>query len=148
MPERLVDVEKQGSKVLHTFPNHDQRPRCGGGVQGEGVGSGGQCEVGPQRGTRESERQDACQPRRPTDPIRRSAWCAGRDQGGPGPGRSRARLFALGASGRPDGRAGDFWHQAQHQRFSERAYALWEREGCPEGKADEHWLRIRAFEEI
>jgi hypothetical protein len=29
----------------------------------------------------------------------------------------------------------------------ERAYALWEREGCPEGKADEHWFRTRAFEE-
>ena len=31
--------------------------------------------------------------------------------------------------------------------FCERAYALWEREGCPEGKADEHWFRTRAFEE-
>ena len=40
-----------------------------------------------------------------------------------------------------------FWHQAQHERFCERAYALWEREGCPEGKADEHWFRTRAFEE-
>jgi Protein of unknown function (DUF2934) len=35
----------------------------------------------------------------------------------------------------------------QHQRFCERAYALWEREGCPEGNADEHWFRTRAFEE-
>jgi hypothetical protein len=41
----------------------------------------------------------------------------------------------------------DFWHQAQNQRFSERAYALWEWEGCPEGKADEHWFQTRAFEE-
>jgi Protein of unknown function (DUF2934) len=50
-------------------------------------------------------------------------------------------------AGRPDGRADDFWHQAQHERFCERAYALWEREGCPEGKADEHWFRTRAIEE-
>jgi hypothetical protein len=50
-------------------------------------------------------------------------------------------------AGRPDGCADDFWHQAQHQRFCERAYAMWERAGCPEGKADEHWVRTRAFEE-
>ena len=43
--------------------------------------------------------------------------------------------------------ADDFWHQAQHERFCERAYALWEREGYPEGAADEHWFRTRAFEE-
>ena len=43
--------------------------------------------------------------------------------------------------------ADDYWHQAQHQRFGERAYALWEREGRPEGKADERWFRMRAFEE-
>ena len=44
----------------------------------------------------------------------------------------------------PDGRANDFWHQAQYER---RASALWEREGRPEGKADEYWYRTRAFEE-
>ena len=49
-------------------------------------------------------------------------------------------------AGRSEGRADDFWHQAQHERFSERAYALWEQEGCPEGKAEEHWFQTRAFE--
>src|ERR1700733_7791188 len=55
MTERLVDVERQSSKVLHTFPVTI------------------------------------------TDPIRRSAWRARGDQGGSRPGRSGARLFALGA---------------------------------------------------
>jgi hypothetical protein len=50
-------------------------------------------------------------------------------------------------AGRQDGRAEEFWHQAQHQRWRERAYALWEREGSPEGKAEEHWQRIRDFEQ-
>ena len=149
MPERLVDVEKQGSKVLHTFPVTISAPAVEEeAFKEKALEAAGNAKLVPNEELESSERQDACQPRRPTDPIRRSAWCAGRDQGGPGPGRSRARLFALGASGSADGRANDFWHQAQHQRFCERAYALWEREGCPEGKADEHWLRIRAFEEI
>lgn len=25
-----------------------------------------------------------------------------------------------------------------------RSYLIWERDGCPEGKAHEHWLRARA----
>jgi hypothetical protein len=56
----------------------------------------------------------------------------------------RLRSFLICSNrGRSRGRS---WHQAQNQRLSERAYALWEREGCPEGKADEHWFRTRAFE--
>jgi hypothetical protein len=40
----------------------------------------------------------------------------------------------------------DFWHQAQHERFSERAYTLWEREGYPEGKAHENqFLRAQGL---
>ena len=54
MPERLVDVERRGTEVLHTFPVTTNRPRHGGGgVQGEGVGGRGQREAGPERGTRE-----------------------------------------------------------------------------------------------
>ena len=49
-------------------------------------------------------------------------------------------------AGRPNGRADEFWHQAQHRRWCERAYALWEREGCRQGKANEHWHRTLNFE--
>jgi hypothetical protein len=33
------------------------------------------------------------------------------------------------------------------EEFRRNDPSLWEREGCPEGKADEHWFRTRAFEE-
>src|SRR3984885_4254605 len=61
--------------------------------------------------------------------------------------RCASRSKRRGSNISTDGRADDFWHQAKHERFCERAYALWEREGCPEDKADEHWFRTRAFEE-
>lgn len=32
------------------------------------------------------------------------------------------------------------------QRIRERAYFLWRQEGCPEGRADEHWHRARNLE--
>lgn len=31
-----------------------------------------------------------------------------------------------------------------HERIRKRAYALWEEEGRPEGRADEHWHRAEA----
>jgi hypothetical protein len=30
--------------------------------------------------------------------------------------------------------------EAWRQKVRERAYAIWEREGCPEGQAERHWL--------
>lgn len=32
------------------------------------------------------------------------------------------------------------------QRIRERAYFLWREDGCPEGRADEHWHRARDLE--
>lgn len=32
----------------------------------------------------------------------------------------------------------------EENRIRERAHEIWEREGRPEGKRDEHWLRARA----
>jgi hypothetical protein len=34
-----------------------------------------------------------------------------------------------------------WWHE---QRVRERAYAIWEAEGRPDGKEHEHWLRAEA----
>jgi hypothetical protein len=60
----------------------------------------------------------------------------------------RERAYELWEqAGRPEGRADEFWHAAQHRRWCDRAHALWEREGRPEGRADDHWHRVRRFEE-
>jgi hypothetical protein len=34
-----------------------------------------------------------------------------------------------------------WWHE---QRVRDRAYAIWERDGRPEGKSVEHWLQAEA----
>jgi hypothetical protein len=33
----------------------------------------------------------------------------------------------------------------KEQRIREIAYSLWEEEGCPEGRADEHWAAAEAI---
>ena len=34
----------------------------------------------------------------------------------------------------------------QEERLRERAYFLWQEDGCPEGRADEYWERARELE--
>jgi Protein of unknown function (DUF2934) len=59
----------------------------------------------------------------------------------------RERAYLLWQQeGCPEGRADEHWHRAHDQHLRERAYCLWQQEGCPEGRADEHWYRTRGFE--
>jgi hypothetical protein len=36
-------------------------------------------------------------------------------------------------------------NQDLETRIRGRAYALWEKDGCPEGRADEYWEQARCF---
>jgi hypothetical protein len=59
----------------------------------------------------------------------------------------RERAYLLWEQeGCPEGRADEYWHRAHDQHLSERAYLLWQQKGCPEGRADEYWHRTREFE--
>ncbi|SFH36985.1 Protein of unknown function [Palleronia marisminoris] len=59
----------------------------------------------------------------------------------------RERAHALWEQeGRPEGRAEDHWHRAHDQHIRERAYVLWQQEGSPEGGAETDWDRTRDFE--
>ncbi|MFM0557384.1 DUF2934 domain-containing protein [Paraburkholderia sediminicola] len=54
--------------------------------------------------------------------------------------------FLWEQDGCPQGRAEEYWHRALDQHLRERAYVLWEQEGRPEGRADEYWRRVHDFE--
>jgi hypothetical protein len=59
----------------------------------------------------------------------------------------RERAYLLWEKdGCPDGRADDYWQQAHDQHLQERAYILWQQEGCPEGRAEEQWHQSRQCE--
>jgi hypothetical protein len=60
----------------------------------------------------------------------------------------RERAYQLWEQeGRPEGKAEDHWFRAQEQRLRERAYQIWEQEGRPDGQADRHWNWTCGFEE-
>jgi Protein of unknown function (DUF2934) len=54
--------------------------------------------------------------------------------------------FLWEQEGCPEGRADEYWHRAHDQHLREHAYMLWQQESCPEGRADEYWHRTREFE--
>jgi hypothetical protein len=61
----------------------------------------------------------------------------------------RERAYLLWEQeGRPDDRADEHWLRAQEQHLHERAYALWEQEGHPGGRTDAHLDRTREFEAL
>jgi hypothetical protein len=148
MPERLVDVEKQGFRVLHTFPVSVSAPSDEEeAFKQKALEAAANAKLVPNEELDDlSAKMHVSRGGQLTpfgDPHGVLAETkAGLDQ------LVRERAYLLWEqAGRPEGQADDFWHQAQHERFCERAYALWEREGYPEGMADDHWFRTRAFEE-
>ncbi|MFZ3585489.1 DUF2934 domain-containing protein [Loktanella sp. DJP18] len=59
----------------------------------------------------------------------------------------RERAHALWEqAGRPEGRADEFWNLALDKHLRERAYVRWQQEGSPEGGADEDWESTRKFQ--
>ena len=61
----------------------------------------------------------------------------------------RERAYRLWEQdGCQSGRTEEYWHRAHEQHLRERAYVLWEQEGCPEGRSDEFWHRTCEFERV
>jgi hypothetical protein len=60
----------------------------------------------------------------------------------------RERAYLLWESdGCPQGREEEFWNRALEQHRRERAYVLWQQQGSAEGHAEENWHQIREFQE-
>jgi hypothetical protein len=54
--------------------------------------------------------------------------------------------FLWEQDGCPDGRADEYWYRALNEHLRARAYVLWQQEGSPEGRAEEFWHRLREFQ--
>ena len=148
MPERLVDVERKGAEILHTFPVTISDPaKEEDAFKDKALEAAANAKLVPNEELEHLQANMHVSRGGQLTPFGDphgvlAETKAGLDQ----VVRERAYLLWEQA-GKPDLPADDFWHEAQRQRFCERAYAMWEREGRPEGKADEHWHRIRSFEE-
>ncbi len=59
----------------------------------------------------------------------------------------RERAYLLWEKdGCPEGRSEEYWARALDQHLRNRAYVLWQQQGSHEGRADANWLRLEEFE--
>ena len=132
MAERLVDV-KAGERAVHTFPvTKSERPAEPGdeGFKKKALEAAANAKVVPDKELASlSARMHVSRGgplRQNSDPLGVLAETKeGLDQ------VVRERAFLLWEQAdRPDDRADEFWYQAQNQRWCERAYGSWEREGA------------------
>ena len=148
MPERLVDVERQGAEVLHTFPVTVSPPADEEeAFKQKALEAAGHAKLVPNQELESLNAKMHVSRGGQLTPYGDRLGVLAETKAGLDQFVRERAYFLWEQAGRPEGRADDFWHQAQHERFCDRAYALWEREDRPEGKADEHWYRVRAFEE-
>ena len=148
MTERLVDVLDSRKTVVHTFPVT---------LSGPDVPTAAQYEDKALQAAAYAQVV-------PDDDLPRLTTRMHVDRGGAlapyGDGRDvtsqtkrnleqavRERAYFLWqGDGCPEGRADEYWQRADEQHLRERAYTLWQQEGCPEGRADEHWRLTRQFQ--
>jgi Protein of unknown function (DUF2934) len=147
MPERLVDVKTE-ERVLHTFPVtvSDRAARSEDAFKNKALEAAANAKVVPNEELEDLSASMHVSRRGPLEPYADPLGVLAETKAGlEQVVRERAYLL-WEQTGRPDGRADEFWHQAHHGRLCERSYALWEREGRPEGRAVEHWHRTLDFE--
>ena len=150
MPERLVDVSGSNKTVLHTFPitvsssAGDVMPKDAE-YEGKALRAAAHAQLYPMR-ISEADHQDACQSEWATGTVWGRSGRSVPNEARSGSGRSRARLLALGDGWLSAWGCRWYWNRAHDQHLRERAYILWQQEGCPTGQAAEHWHRTQQFE--
>ena len=148
MAERLVDVLKSGQSLLHTFPVKvgDATPSADEEAVAKGVDAAAFAGLTPEEQHHEIEARPH---------VHRSGSISPPGDRLPIEAETKEHLHRCvreqayrlwEAEGRPEGRADEHWSQAYDQHIRERAYRLWRHEGCPEGRSDEFWHRTMNFE--
>jgi len=149
MSERLVDILNGNGAVVHTFPvtvGNLSRAPTDAEYQAKAVKAAGHAQLVPASALGDLKAR-----------MHVSRSGALEPYGDEEPASSqtkqaldqivRERAYLLWEQeGCPDGRADEHWFRAHHQHLCERAYVLWQQQGCPEGQADEFWHQTLDFE--
>jgi hypothetical protein len=149
MAERLVDVASSNGVTIHTYPI--TLGRVGS------IGSDGEYEAkaleAAAHGRLVPDAELGCLTARmhvsrggPLEPYGDKVDV--RSETKPGLEQAvRERAYHLWEQdGCPEGQADEYWQRALDQHLRTRAYVLWQQEGSPEGRADEYWHRLREFQ--
>lgn len=149
MAERLVDVVRGNGLVIHTYPI--TLDESGGGAsdadfQAKALEAAAHGQLVPNDELASLTTRMHISRGGRMEPVDDDVSCLSETRVGLDQA-VRERAHALWEEeGRPEGRADDHWHRALEQHLRERAYVLWEQQGSPDGGADEDWRRTSEFQ--
>jgi|SRR5580692_4255657 hypothetical protein len=149
MAERLVDVSRSNGTVLHTFPVTLESS----GVTpddtdyaAKALKAAAHAQLVPDESLAVLTAKMHVDRGGPLEPYGDELAVLSQTKQGLGQVVRERAYLLWELNGCPDGRSEEFWHRAHEAHLRERAYVLWQQESCPAGRADEHWRRIQEFE--
>jgi hypothetical protein len=147
-PEKLIDVMKDEHNVLHTFPVETPDPEpAPDKFHEKALSAAAHAQLVPVQELDTLSTRDHVSRGGPLRPYGDSHDVMTETRAALEQ-CVRERAYALWeTAGSPEGRQDEFWHQSREEHFRERAYRLWEYEGRPEGHADRHWHWTRDYED-
>lgn len=150
MPERLVDVLYCDKAVLHTFPITIDGPDAApddGEYQEKAAKAAALARLVPDAAIHNLTTRMHVSRGGPLSPYGANRDLLCQTPEGDKQLVRERAYFLWQQDGCPHGGAEDYWHRADDQHVRENAYILWQQAGCPEGRADEFWYHARAFED-
>jgi hypothetical protein len=149
MTERLVDVETTHGKVLHTFPVTvacSDIPENDQVYEEKALRAAAYAQIVPDPDLKNLVSKMHVSRKGRLEPYGDDIGVLAQTK--QERDRSiRERAYHLWQEdGCPQDSADDYWHRARDQHLRERAYLLWQQDGCPVGRADDHWRRTCEFE--
>ena len=149
MSERLVDILNGNDAVVHTFPvtvGNSSRAPADAEYQAKGIEAARHAQLVPDSGLGDLKARMHVSRGGALQPYGDEEPALSQTKQGLDQIVRERAYFLWEAEGRPEGRANEHWHRAHHQHLCERAYVLWQQQGCPEGQADQLWHRVVEFE--
>ena len=151
MPERLVDVSGSNKTVLHTFPITVSS--SAGDVmpkdteyEEKALRAAAHAQLVPDADLENLTTRMHASRSGPLEPFGDDRDVLSQTKRGLDQVVRERAYLLWEMDGCPHGGADEYWNRAHDQHLRERAYVLWQQEGCPTGQADEHWHRTQQFE--
>jgi Protein of unknown function (DUF2934) len=149
MAERLVDVSNDRKTVLHTFPITVGDPDCRANdddYEDRALKAAAHAQLVPDADLKNLEAEMHVSRSGAVTPYGDERSILTETKQGLEQVVRDRAYYLWQKDGCPEGQADDIWNRAREQHFRERAYVLWQQEGSPEGRASEYWCRTQEFE--
>jgi len=153
MAERLVEVSDGNETVLHTFPitvgaSDSNSAHADAEYEGKALQAAAHAQLVPDGDLATLTAKMHVSRGGPLQPYGDDLDVLSQTKRGLQQAVRERAYLLWETDGCPAGQADEYWHRAREQQHRERAYVLWQQAGCPEGRADDDWRRIEEFEAL